>query len=261
MGVPLSFKTEGSAGPPLLILHGLLGSASNWRTIARRLSTHHRVYTLDLRNHGQSPHADTMTYPEMAGDVLDFLDREGMDAATLLGHSMGGKTAMTLALGAPERVRALVVVDIAPSVSRHDHVPVLEAMAGLDLSRVARRADADAMLAARIPDAGMRMFVLQNLASGAEGFAWRINLPAIEASMPALLDFPLGPDASPYPGPTRFVRGAASDYIEPDDEPVIRTWFPAARIVTVPDAGHWVHADQPEGFLAALDGALEAPAS
>jgi pimeloyl-ACP methyl ester carboxylesterase len=252
MTVALSYKSQGAAGPFVVILHGLLGSSGNWRTIARKLGETHRVFCLDLRNHGASPHVDTMSYPAMADDVRAFLDDHGIDAATVIGHSMGGKTAMRLALDAPARVRRLVVVDIAPTVSRHDHGPTLTAMASLDLQRVTRRADAEAMLMASIPDAATRMFVLQNLAGARAGFAWRINLEGIARSMPALLDFPVDPAAQPYPGPARFLRGADSDYVGPGDETAIRALFPRAEIVTVDGAGHWVHAEQPARFLEAL---------
>ena len=253
MAVALSSRSQGAAGPPVVILHGLLGSGSNWRSIARRLAQTHRVYTPDLRNHGDSPHADGMSYPAMAEDLRAFLDGQGLDAATLIGHSMGGKVAMRLALETPARVQRLVVVDIAPTVSQHDHLPVLSAMASLDLGRVRRRADADALLAGTLPDAGLRQFVLQNLASTPSGFAWRVNLAAIEAGMADLLDFPVEPDAPPYPGPAQFIRGGLSDYVTPADEVVIRELFPRAEIVTIEGAGHWVHAEQPARFLAALD--------
>jgi len=250
----LSYKSQGAAaGAPVVILHGLLGSSSNWRSIARRLAETHRVYTLDLRNHGDSPHTDTMTYEEMAGDVRAFLDDHGIERAVLIGHSMGGKTAMHLALTTPERIDRLVVVDIAPTRSRHDHLPVLNVMASIDVTRIERRADAERLLEPHIADAGMRMFVLQNLSSGPQGFAWRVNLGAIEDAMPALLDFPVGADMRPFAGPTLFVRGAHSDYVGRRDQPAIERLFPNAEIVTIAGAGHWVHAEQPARFLEALD--------
>lgn len=253
MTVSLSYKSQGAAAdPPMVILHGLLGSSSNWRSIARRLAERHRVFTLDLPNHGESPHVDTMSYPAMAEDVRDFLDHQDIDAATLIGHSMGGKTAMRLALDAPQRVERLVVVDIAPTRSRHDHLPWLRAMARLDLSRVSRRSDAESLLEMAIPDAAMRSFLLQNLASTANGFAWRINLEAIQNSLPALLDFPVPTPARPFAGPALFLRGAQSDYVSAKDEARIRALFPRAEIITIEGAGHWVHAEQPERFLDAL---------
>lgn len=256
MAMALSYKSEGTAaGPPVVILHGLLGSSSNWRSISRRLAAHRRVIALDLPNHGASPHVERMSYPDMAADVRAFLDAQAIDKALVIGHSMGGKTAMRLALDAPQRIERLVVVDIAPGVSHHEHLPWLRAMASLDLARVTRRADADAMLAHAIPDAALRAFLLQNLVSTAAGFAWRINLQGIEKSLPALLDFPLPAPLQPFTGPALFLRGAASDYVRSEDEGRIRALFPGAEIVTIPGAGHWVHAEQPERFLAAL-GAL-----
>ncbi|NIP47189.1 MAG: alpha/beta fold hydrolase [Gammaproteobacteria bacterium] len=252
MHVNLSYKSQGAAGSPIIILHGLLGSSSNWRSIARRLAERHRVLCLDLRNHGDSPHADDMSYPAMAGDVRAFMDTHDIDTATVIGHSMGGKTAMRLALESPGRVARLVVVDIAPSVSEHDHLPVLHAMASLDTARVVRRADAERLLEPQIADAGMRMFVLQNLVSTPRGFEWRIDLGAIERNLPALRDFPVEPAMAPFDGAALFVRGALSDYVRDSDEALIRRLFPHAEIVTVEDAGHWLHAEQPERFLEIL---------
>jgi esterase len=252
MSVRLSYKSQGAAGPPVLILHGLLGSSSNWRSIARRLAKRHRVFALDMPNHGESPHVDTMSYPAMAGDVIAFLDDHDIPTATLIGHSMGGKAAMRVALDAPARVDRLVVVDIAPSVSRRDHLPWLRAMDALDLTRVSRRADAENGLVEAIPDAAMRLFLLQNLVSTANGFAWRINLRAIENSLPALLDFPLDTATQAFGGAALFLRGAQSDYVSQEDETAIRALFPRAEIVTIEGAGHWVHAEQPARFLAAL---------
>ncbi len=253
MNVTLSYKSQGAAaGPPVVILHGLLGSSSNWRSIARRLAEQHRVFALDLRNHGESPHVDDMSYPAMADDVRAFLDDHKIDAATVIGHSMGGKTAMRLALDAPHRVDRLVVVDVAPTVSDHDHVPWLRAMASLDPSRITRRADAETLLEESIPDTAIVKFLLQNLASTPSGYAWRINLEAIENSLPALLDFPMDADAQPFTGATLFLRGAQSDYVLAKDETVIRALFPRADIVTIEGAGHWVHAEQPTRFLEAL---------
>ena len=258
MSVALSYKSQGAAaGPPVVILHGLLGSSSNWRSIARRIAERRRVFALDLRNHGESPHVDTMSYPAMADDVGAFLDKHAIDSATFIGHSMGGKTAMRLALDAPHRVARLVVVDIAPTVSRHDHLPWLRAMACLNVGRITRRADAETMLEAAIPDAAIVKFLLQNLASTPDGFAWRINLEAIENNLPALLDFPVDADVQPFTGSALFLRGARSDYVLPKDEAVIRALFPCAEMVTIEGAGHWVHAEQPARFLEALDGVLD----
>ena len=251
--VPLALAcTALGAGPPLLVLHGLFGSATNWRGIARRLAERHRVLLVEARNHGASPHAEEMDYPAMAADLRALMDAEGIAEATVLGHSMGGKTAMTLALQSPERVRRLVVVDIAPGPSPGDHGPLIAAMQGLDLSRVARRADADALLAEHVADAGLRAFLLQNLDNTASGFRWRINLTAIETSMPALLGFQCPPGAR-YAGPALFVRGQHSDYLDEAQMPDVQALFPDARLASIADSGHWVHAENPSGFLGAVE--------
>ena len=253
MARPLALAaTALGEGPPLLILHGLFGSGTNWRGVARRLAEHHRVLLVDARNHGGSPHAASMRYAEMAADVRTLMDAEGIDSAALLGHSMGGKTAMTLALESPARVDRLVVVDIAPGPSPGDHGPLIAAMRSLDLSRVQRRSDADGLLAERVADAGLRAFLLQNLESAEGGYRWRINLDAIEACMPDLLDFE-PPSGASFGGPALFVAGERSDYLGESDLPAIRQRFPAADLVTVADSGHWVHAENPQGFLAAVD--------
>ena len=256
MSISLSYKSQGTTGAVIIILHGLFGSGGNWRSVARSLSESHLVYTLDLRNHGDSPHTDTMSYPTMAADVRAFMDAENIDAATVIGHSMGGKTAMRLALESPERVARLVVVDIAPVVSPTDHLPALRAMTALNLEGVTTRSEADRRLATELPDAGLRMFLLQNLRSHPAGFQWRLNLRAIESSLESLLDFP-DPDTNwQYPGPTAIVRGELSDYVLPEHHDVIRALFPLSEIITIEGAGHWLHAEQPDRFLGVLAGLL-----
>jgi esterase len=252
-GAPLALAVQSlGEGPALVVLHGLFGSGTNWRTIARRLAHEHRVLLVDLRNHGASPHAATMGYAEMAADVRALLDREGLDAPLVLGHSMGGKTAMRLALETPSRVGALVVVDIAPARSPGEHRGVLGALAALDLGGLRRRSEADAALAPAIPDPGLRQFLLQSLAAGEHGLQWRLNLPAITAAQDELVDFPPPPPGARYPGPVLFVHGERSEYLTPGHREAVRALFPEAHLVGVPDAGHWVHAEQPDAFLEAL---------
>lgn len=251
MPVPLFFQVLG-VGPPLIILHGLLGSSVNWRTIAGSLSAQHRVFLLDQRNHGQSPHSDTMSYPELATDLYAFMDEQRLPQATLLGHSMGGKVAMLAALQHPERVAGLIAVDIAPKRYRRDYAQFLQAMRRVDLLRVARRADAEIQLAETIADIRVRRFLLQNLVSGRDGYRWRISLTGIEEGLPNMLGFPeLGPSRR-YWEKTMFIRGEQSDYIVPDDYPAIHARFPLAKIVTIAGATHWVHVDQPQRFVAAV---------
>lgn len=249
MTVELAYRETGD-GPPLLVMHGLFGSGTNWRSIAKELAAERRVFTLDLRNHGNSPHADHMDYRSMAEDVSSFMDRQGLERAALIGHSMGGKTAMQLALNAPRRVECLIVVDIAPVVAEEDHTPYISAMQNMDPAQLTRRSDADAELAAAIPEAGARSFLLQNLVSEGGRFRWRLNLDAIEACLPELADFPDPPADATYTGPTLFVRGAASPYVRAEHTALIKRLFPRAEIRSVDGAGHWVHVDKPREFLA-----------
>jgi len=261
-------------GPPAVILHGLFGSGTNWRTIARELASRLECHLVDQRNHGQSPHARGMAYPDLAADVLGYLDRQcrkfhhhpralasrsgdisGLDAARpdrvgLIGHSMGGKTAMTLALLAPERVRWLVIADIAPAPSPSDHRPILDALRELAPASLATRAAADAALARSIPEPALRQFLLRNLVpgdgDGDGGLRWRIDLDAIAEALPDLLGFPSLTPGAAYPGPTLFLRGEHSEYLTASHEPRIRTLFPGASVDTIPGAGHWLHAERPE---------------
>ncbi|MCY4286090.1 MAG: alpha/beta fold hydrolase [Thiotrichales bacterium] len=258
-------------GPPAVILHGLFGSGTNWRTIARGLASRLECHLVDQRNHGRSPHARGMAYPDLAEDVLGYLDRldrkfhhhpralasrsseiSGFDTARLdrvglIGHSMGGKAAMTLALLAPERVGWLVVADIAPAPSPSDHRPILDALRGLAPASLATRAAADAALARSIPEPALRQFLLRNLVhgDGDGGLRWRIDLDAIAEALPDLLGFPSLTPGAAYPGPTLFLRGEHSEYLTASHEARIRTLFPCASIDTIPGAGHWLHAEQP----------------
>lgn len=252
MPVALTYREFGSSGQALLILHGLFGSATNWTSIAHRLAAGgHRVVTADLRNHGSSPHAPGMSYPEMAADVRELLDRLGMAQADVLGHSLGGKVAMRLALETPGRVSRLVVVDIAPVTYHHDFSVILEALRSLEVGGLQRRADADTFLRRRIRDDGVRQFLLQNLVATGQGFRWRLDLDAIERNMSSIVSFPA--DAGgPYPGETLFLVGELSDYVTRDHRKSITRLFPRAQIRTVPAAGHWLHFEQPQFFLDAI---------
>lgn len=245
---------ERGAGPPLVLLHGLFGQAANFGTVQRRLAEGlgRRVIALDLRNHGGSPHAPTMDYPAMAEDVLETLRLMDALPAVLVGHSMGGKVAMAVALEAPAAVSRLLVADIAPVTYDHEsgHAGFLAAMAALDLHPGLTRADADTALSAAVPDPATRGFLLQNLRLGAAP-GWRVNLPALAASLHNLVGWPDMEDAR-YAGPTLFLSGARSHYILPEHRPAIRALFPAARFVTLKDAGHWIHADDPDGFISVV---------
>jgi esterase len=249
---------EYGSGPALAILHGLFGAGRNWATIAKSLAGHHRVIALDLRNHGASPWDDAMDYVALADDVRATLQALGHHRFVLLGHSMGGKVAMTMALGHGEEVERLVVVDIAPVAYSPHHLTYVQAMRALDLAAVKRRADADERLASDVADAAERAFLLQNLVFEDGRARWRLNLAAIEREMPRLVGFPLMPPGAAYRGPALFVAGGRSGYLRPEHEPAIHRLFPNARIARIADAGHWLHAEQPQAFLDVVEPFLAA---
>ncbi len=238
----------GSTGPALIILHGLLGSSDNWHTFARSLSDTHRVFALDARNHGRSPHDPLFTYQAMAEDVREFMRSEGIESATIMGHSMGGKTAMMLSIDSPERAERLIVVDIAPKPMRPGHDEIFEAMRSIDLKVTKFRKEVDEALKGRIPNVTTRQFILKNLKVREDGtFEWKLNLEAIFRSYDEVnrdID-----SAKPFMGPALFIRGEKSRYILDEDLEKIQELFPHSRLETIPEAGHWVHSDQPEEFL------------
>ncbi len=240
-------------GPPVVLLHGLFGQARNFGAIQRRLAGVRRVIALDLRNHGGSPHAAGMRYAAMAADVRETLAGLGALPAAVIGHSMGGKVAMALALTAPEAVSRVLVADIAPVGNPPRFAPIIAAMRALVLTPDLTRAAADAALAEAVPDASMRGFLLQNLRFGAAP-AWRPGLAEIADGLDDILGWP--EFGATYDGPALFLGGARSDYILPEHRPVIRALFPRARMAVLKDAGHWLHADNPEGFLAVVEAFL-----
>jgi len=249
--VELVVNRYGEAGAPVIVLHGLLGSGRNWMTIAKRLASCHRVETLDLRNHGGSPWADGMTYSLMAADVRAHIEQTALGPVTVIGHSMGGKTAMRLALEAPSLVERLVVVDIAPVDYDHSTGAYVEALRRLDLTGVSSRNEIDALLAHDVAEPGIRAFLLQNLVREESGFRWRANLDVLSRAMPDLMTFPIR-DYDQFRGPSLFLAGANSDYVRPEHRTAIKTLFNQADIRMIADAGHWVHAEQPTAFLAHL---------
>ena len=255
VAVDLAYRELGS-GRPLIVLHGLLGSGRNWLGVARRLEPSWRCILADQRNHGASPWADDASYSALAADVVALLDRLGIVKATLIGHSMGGKAALATALTAAERVERLIIVDIAPVPydDRHEHD--LAAMAELDLAKVGRRADADAMLAAAVPDPAMRGFLLQNLEPGDRGWAWRVNLDVLRRELPVITGFPDALCRQTFAGPAAAIRGARSPYLAPERQGALRACLPGVEIATIEDAGHWPHAERPEAFLTALQACL-----
>lgn len=241
---------EVGAGPPLVLLHGLFGMARNLGGIARAMAATHRVIALDLRNHGASPHGSPMDYPTMAADVRETLAEMGALPAAVMGHSMGGKLAMCLALSDPATVSRLLISDIAPVRYPPRNGPILAAMRAIRLHPGLTRQEADAALLGAVADPAVRAFLLQNLRLH-DAPAWRAGLAEIEAGLPAIESWE-APAGACYPGPTLFVAGARSDFIRDEHRPAIRALFPAARFVTVKNAGHWVHADNPDGFNAVM---------
>jgi esterase len=240
---------EFGSGPPVAILHGLFGSGRNWRSVAQHLAAHHRVLTFDLRNHGASPWAEGMSYGEMVEDLRASFRARGIDHAAVLGHSMGGKVAMLIALLHPGEIDRLVIVDIAPAANPPNLLAYIRAMRAVDLRGVKRRAEVDVMFAGAVPDPAERAFLLQNLVIDENAARWRLNLEAIERGFPQIIGFPDLPAGTAYRGPALFVAGARSNYIQPEHEPEIRRLFPQAEIIRIDGAGHWVHAEQPQAFL------------
>ncbi len=232
--------------PKLLIAHGLFGSARNWGVIAKRLSDAFHVTAVDMRNHGQSPRAATQSYFDMSADLAEVLDATG--PAAVLGHSMGGKAAMVLALSRPQLVARLVVADIAPVAYGHTQSHLIEFMRQIDLSQVETRGDADRQLAAHVPEDGIRAFLLQSLDVKAK--TWRLNHDVLEAEMADIIGFPQVDGQ--YDGPTLFLSGGSSDYVLPAHREVIKPLFPAAKFAKIPEAGHWLHAEKPREFEAAI---------
>jgi esterase len=257
MTVELAYHQYGEAGPPVVILHGLLGSARNWTSVAKELGGAHRVFALDLRNHGRSPWAEAMSFDDMAGDVAAFIEGRGLGPVALIGHSLGGKVAMRLALTRPELTLRLVVVDVAPVAYADTFGALIEAMRQVDLAAVQRRADADRQLQAAVPDAVLRNFLLQNLVKTEAGFVWRVNLEALAANMDELLGFPAPAQGAAYLGPTLFIAGGRSPYIRPEHRPLIERLFPNAAQVVIAGAGHWPHAERPAEFLTHVRGFLD----
>ena len=255
----LFFRKYGGTGPPLVIVHGLYGSGDNWVSIARELSSGFEVYVVDQRNHGQSPHSDQHDYPSMRDDLREFMDNQEIEKAVLVGHSMGGKTIMHFAVKWPGRVQSLVSVDIAPK-AYHDlavdshaaahHAKMIDAMLELDLSGVDSREDIDQALRTRIGSERIRSFLLKNVHREKDGnFRWRINLAVLRDNLDHIMDG-LDVDGVIAEGgitgfPALFVSGERSDYIRAEDHRLIRSIFPVADFVSIPGAGHWVHAEQP----------------
>ena len=237
-------------GPPLIILHGLFGSSDNWHSLSKVFAERHTVYVVDQRNHGQSPHDAIHTYEALASDLNEFIDGHQIKNPTLFGHSMGGKVAMNFAIKFPGKIARLIVVDITPKAYPVHHDDILKGLNALPLGQLASRGQADEMLMPFVPEPAVRQFLLKNLARDKnQNFEWRINLPVLEKhihDMGAALRY-----EGRFEGPTLFIVGSKSNYFEKGDEKTIKDYFPKAEITTL-DTGHWVQAENPQGFAQAV---------
>jgi esterase len=242
--------TEIGEGEPIVILHGLFGSGRNWASIAKALSDTYRVLTVDLPNHGASEWTEHVTYQGLAEATANFLTQHELQGCTLLGHSMGGKTAMTLALSQGDLINRLIVADIAPVPYDHDNLAVIEALAAVDIANVKSRNEAEAQMAVHISDRMLRAFLLQNLRREGDGYQWRINLEGLKASLPDLHGFP--EFDTTFEKPAIFIAGAESDFVEPEHHAEIDRLFPNSSVVDLTHAGHWLHADNPKAFIQAV---------
>ncbi|MFC3285253.1 alpha/beta fold hydrolase [Litchfieldella rifensis] len=255
MALELHTLDTGGEGTPLVVIHGLLGSADNWRSHIKQWQDKRRVVALDLRNHGRSPHAEGMSYREMADDVLAVLDRLEIARCHLLGHSMGGKVAITVARFHPQRVASLVVADIAPVRYGHDHDAIFAALRSVEAEAPSNRREVDALMADHVPEKPIRLFLATNLVRDDESvMRWRLGLDQIQAGYEDIRGEPDGD--VPYEGPSLVLRGARSRYVTDEMLPRTREVLPNAELVSL-DAGHWLHAERPEAFQAAVDAFLD----
>ncbi|MGU9956798.1 MAG: alpha/beta fold hydrolase [Arenicellales bacterium WSBS_2016_MAG_OTU3] len=253
MSLDLYSRVNGN-GQALLILHGLFGSNSNWRSIGKQLSTRFQVHLLDARNHGRSPWHDSHDYSSLANDVANYIEHRKLETCVVMGHSMGGKTAMLLALTQPELVHKLVVIDICPVVYQHgdEHKQIITAMQNMSLDECKSRKEIEKALGADIRDADLRGFLLQNLITSNDKFAWRINLEALKNNLEQLMHFPDAKSLRPFDGETLLLHGQHSHYFSAEYASVFRTLFPLVQIKPIANAGHWLHAEQPARLLELL---------
>ncbi len=233
-------------GQPLVLLHGLFGSGDNWGTVARDFSQHYQVISVDLRNHGRSPHSASQSYADMADDLLELCDMLSLERIHLLGHSLGGKVAMQFAAQHSDRVEKLIVVDMAMRAYTDAHTHLMDTMMAVDLSTLQSRHEADKILSSSIPQTMVRQFLLMNLIKSDNGLAWRINLAVLKTNYPGLLQAVC--ENAHYEKPCLFIRGEHSDYVQDADTAHIKTSFINAQFASLP-TGHWVHAEQPQAFI------------
>jgi pimeloyl-ACP methyl ester carboxylesterase len=248
MAIQLNYKSFGQ-GNPIIILHGLFGTLDNWQTIGKQLATTHTIFLVDQRNHGKSPHVVGHTYPLLAADLNYFMEQQWIFEATIIGHSMGGKTAMQFTMDYPDRVKQLIVVDIAPKAYTGGHELIINALLSLPLQEITDRTQADQMLQSfGIEEFGTRQFLLKNLTRTKAGdYEWKMNLPELHKNYEQILaKIEL---QEPFQGETLFLKGGKSDYIAEEDWTTIQRYFPNAQLKTIPNVGHWVHAEAPNELL------------
>lgn len=247
----LNYKKLGDSGEPLIILHGLMGSLDNWQTMARHLSDSMQVYIVDQRNHGRSPHTDTHSYQNMVDDLEEFMQQRGLAKAHLLGHSMGGKVVMKFALQHPEKVLSLVIADMGMRGYKPHHDQVFDALFRIDLASIERRSDAEEQMEPLMPDYGMRQFLLKSLDRDKDGtYEWKFNLDVLFNEYHYIVE-PVGEEGV-LDVPVLAIRGGKSGYVNDDDIEEYKQHFPQVKVVTLADAGHWLHAEAPKKFLEAL---------
>jgi esterase len=243
--VQLNYLTRG-AGDPIILIHGLFGSASNLGIVARALAPHYCAYSLDVRNHGKSPHSESMSYREMAGDVVEFMDSLGMAQCPLLGHSMGGKIAMQVALDHPSRVSRLIVADVAPVDYPPHHQDTLAGLAAVAAATITSRRQADEILAQSVIEPGVRAFLLKSLERGEDGiFRWLLNREALTKNYASL---GAANEGGSFSGPVLFIKGGDSNYITSEYQAAVAKLFPNAQLKIIEGTGHWLHAEKPELF-------------
>lgn len=244
-------------GQPLIILHGVFGTSDNWQTFAKQIADRYQIFLLDQRNHGLSPHSDKFDYHVMADDIREFIDTHQLKSPIILGHSMGGKAAMFFATKYPEQFEKLIVVDIAPRAYPVHHQKILEALGAVKIDKISSRKEAEDQMKPIIADFGIRQFLLKNLKrEDNDSFSWKLNLPVISENIERIGE--AVDDSQPVDKPVLFAGGEKSDYIREEDHTLIKKIFPRARIVSIPGAGHWVHAEQPKLLLKEVTNFLEA---
>lgn len=246
----LNHKKYGETGNIIIIIHGIFGSLDNWHTVAKELGATFQVYTLDMRNHGYSPHSDEMSIAAMVNDVLTFCREHNLESICLLGHSMGGKIAMSFANVHPEYLKKLIVVDIAPIAYRSGHLPYFKAYNEIDLNSIQNRKELDEAFMAYETNVGIRQFLMKNIVSnGNGGYALKINIEGIKNGYDEIIG---GIALEPINVPTLFIKGENSNYISKEGEALIEQHFKDSQLISIPNAGHWVHAENKDGFIHAL---------